>query len=118
VENHQEFTRYKFSRKLDKAPQDDPFINSPLELLPEGWLEALPGEMLVALNICILPYPEQTSHRGLADEYGRFFDSTALTGSQVGRSVNLALTDFRIGENGMTRMLIFSRPGLPRRSAG
>ena len=112
VENHQEFTRYKFSRKLDKAPQGDPFQDSPLELLPEGWLEALPGKMLVALDICILPYPEQASHRRLADEYGKYFDAASLTGSQVGRSANLALTDFRIRENGMTRMLIFSKARL------
>lgn len=113
VENHQEYTRYKLARKLETAPQADPFDESPLALLPEGWLAAMPGTLLVALDICIIPYPEGASHRGLVDEFSRYFDETALTASQVGRSANLVMTDFRIRENGMTRMLIFTRARLP-----
>jgi len=113
VENHQEYTRYKLARKLEAAPQEDPFGESPLALLPDGWLEALPGKMLVAVDICIMPYPDGASHRELIDEFSPYFDETALTASQVGRSANLVMTDFRIREDGMTRMLIFSKARLP-----
>ncbi|PIS20025.1 MAG: DUF3422 domain-containing protein [Zetaproteobacteria bacterium CG12_big_fil_rev_8_21_14_0_65_55_1124] len=113
VENHQEYTRYKFVRKLDVAPLEDPYGESPLALLPEGWLAALPGKMLVAMDICVMPYPEGASHRGLLDEFSPHFDKTTLTASQVGRSANLAMTDFRVREDGMTRMLIFSKAKLP-----
>jgi len=113
VENHQEYTRYKFTRKLDSTPQKDPFAESPLALLPEGWLAALPGKMLVAMDICVMPYPEGASHRGLLDEFRQHFDETTLSASQVGRSANLVITDFMIREDGMTRMLIFSKAQLP-----
>ncbi|MDQ6966778.1 MAG: DUF3422 domain-containing protein [Mariprofundaceae bacterium] len=113
VENHQEYTRYKITRKLDAAPQEDPFGESPLDLLPEGWLADLPGKLLVAMDISIMPYPEGTSHRKLLDEFSPHFDETTLSASQVGRSANLAITDFKIREDGMTRMLIFSKARLP-----
>jgi len=113
VENHHEYTRYKLTRKLDSTPQKDPYDESPLALLPEGWLAALPGKMIVAMDICVMPYPEGASHRGLLDKFSPHFDETTLAASEVGRSANLVMTDFRIREDGMVRMLIFSKARLP-----
>ncbi|EAU55931.1 DUF3422 family protein [Mariprofundus ferrooxydans] len=113
VEKHQEFTRYKLVSKPDTKAQDDLFSDSPLALLPEGWLAALPGEMLVAIDIVILPYPEDASPRQLVDKYSGYFDATTLTASQVGRSSNVAFTDFQIRDDGMSRLLVFTKAKLP-----
>jgi len=112
VENHQESTRYKLVRSIKEPRPSDPFSASPVELLPEGWLAGLPGQLLAALDVSILPYPEDTSHQQLADQYAAHFDAAALTASQVGRSENLALTDFRIRPDGMSRILLFSKARL------
>lgn len=113
VEKHQEFTRYKLAASISENIAGDPFSASPLAFLPEGWLAGLPGKLLVALDISILPYPEHASHRQLVNEQTAHFDAGAFTASQVGRSGNIALTDFKIRADGMTRLLIFTRAKLP-----
>lgn len=112
IERHQEFTRYKFVCKADCDLLAEPFSCSPLALLPEGWLSGLPGKILVALDISIIPYPAHASHQSLVADYTGHFDDTSLTASQVGRSGNLAMTDFRIREDGLTRLLLFSKARL------
>ena len=113
IERHQEFTRYKFVCKSHCDLLAEPFSCSPLALLPEDWLAGLPGEMLAALDISVIPYPQNASHQSLAGQYAGHFDASSLTASEVGRSGNLAMTDFRIRDNGLTRMLIFSKAKLP-----
>ncbi|MDQ6971352.1 MAG: DUF3422 domain-containing protein [Mariprofundaceae bacterium] len=118
IESHQEFTRYKFISPTERLPHedkqdDDPFARSPLALLPEGWLAGLPGRLLSALDIAILPHPEGASHQSLIERYSVHFDASSLTASQVGRSKNLVLADFRIRDDGMTRLLICSQARLP-----
>ncbi|MDQ6969883.1 MAG: DUF3422 domain-containing protein [Mariprofundus sp.] len=113
VESHHEFTRYKFIASANIGHATDPFANSPLSLLPEGWLTGLPGRLLVALDTTVLPYPEQASHQSLFAQYAEYFSPTSLAASQIGRSKSLAMTDFQIRDNGMTRMLVFSQAELP-----
>jgi len=128
VESHQEFTRYKFIVSLDVEQGVEPFADSPLSFLPQDWLAGLPGQLLVALDTMVLPYPEAidheqtvhkktdhktTDHQSLFAQYAGYFSADSLTASQIGRSKSLAMTDFQIRDNGMTRMLVFSRAELP-----
>ncbi|RMH60993.1 MAG: DUF3422 family protein [Zetaproteobacteria bacterium] len=118
VESHQDFTRYKFIARPDPDNlahpcTGDPLASPPLSLLPQGWLEALPGKLLLALDLMILPYPVNETHAGLMRHYACCFDPSTLCASQIGRSKSLVLTDFRIGENRFSRMLLFSRAKMP-----
>jgi len=118
VESHQDFTRYKFIARPDAATiehpcTDEPLASPPLKHLPAGWLESLPGKLLVALDLIILPYPAELKHAELMQRYACCFDSNTLCASQIGRSKSLALTDFRIGDNRFSRMLLFSRAKMP-----
>ncbi len=118
VESHQDFTRYKFITRPDPESAahpctGNPLTQPPLNQLPEGWLESLPGRLLLALDLVILPYPVEETHAGLMRRHACCFDASTLCASQVGRSKSLVLTDFRIGENRFSRMLLFSRAKLP-----
>ncbi len=113
IESHQEFTRYKFIASAILEAGADPFASSPLSLLPENWLAGLPGRLLVAFDTTVLPYPEQASHQSLFAQYAGYFSSNSLAASQIGRSESLAMTDFQIRDDGMSRMLVFSQAELP-----
>jgi len=118
IENHQDFTRYKFMVSLDVTQAVELFTDSPLSFLPQGWLPGLPGHLLVALDTMVLPYPEsidnyRVDHQSLFGQYAEYFSTDSLTASQIGRSKSLVMTDFQIRDDGMTRMLVFSQAELP-----
>ena len=113
IEMHQEFTKYKFVwRTTDNLPAE-PFQESIHSLLPKGWLLNLPGQAIVAMEMSFLPFPVDASTEILIERYAHLFDNSALAASQVGRSKGIVLTDFKINENGLTRMMVFSKAALP-----
>ncbi|RMG91509.1 MAG: DUF3422 family protein [Zetaproteobacteria bacterium] len=118
VESHQDFSRYKFiarpdAETIERPCSGDPLASPPLNLLPEGWLEALPGHLLVALDLVILPYPSDSDHASLMQRYACCFDADTICASQIGRSKSLVITDFRISHQRFSRMLLFSRAETP-----
>ena len=117
IESHQDFTRYKFiapaeAEDITRPCAGNAMTSRPLSLLPDGWLKSLPGRLLVALDLTILPFPEGKSHAALMQQYAGCFDADTVCASQIGRSKSLAMTDFRIGDNGFSRILLLSRAGL------
>ncbi|MBI1194476.1 MAG: DUF3422 family protein [Gammaproteobacteria bacterium] len=113
VERHLEFTRYKFVWRLEARLPSRPFEDSIHSRLPAEWLANLPGRVLNALNIVLLPFPENASNDSLVQRYAGEFDPASLAGSQVGRSGGLVLTDFTIRDDGFIRMIVFSKATLP-----
>lgn len=113
VERHLEFTRYKFVWRMEARMPSRPFEDSAHTRMPAEWLAALPGEVINALNIVLLPFPENASHDTLVQRYAGEFDPTGFAGSQVGRTGGLVLTDFRIRDDGFIRMMVFSKATLP-----
>lgn len=113
IEQHQEFTRYKFVYYSEQSLDSAPFDVSVASLLPEGWLAKIPGRTLTALDICVLPYGEEASHNSMVERYATLFDTNSFTVSQVGRSKGIVLTDFVIRESGLMRMLVLTRATLP-----
>lgn len=109
VERHQQFTRYKF---VLHGEYNDPFGEPVISQLPPDWVDAIPGKTLVATHIAIRsgltsgPSPS-------FDELARYFDTTMLVGSKVGRNACLAYTDFRIHTDGYTRLLFIDHNPLP-----
>lgn len=51
-DRHTEFTSYRIIRP---GAFDDPFANPAAAYRPEDWLDAMPGESLVAAHLALLP---------------------------------------------------------------
>lgn len=101
-ERHTEFIRYTIVSAGDASNAlSDPAI----KLLPGDWLSGLKGTTLVATNIALLPRPASISYEELSEKY---FYGNPLTGSIIGDGEASAITDFRIAEDGFSRLLFFN----------
>ena len=106
-ERHSEFLRYTF---IVDGADDNPFVTPAIAAVPAAWLAALPGQVMVAAHVALLP----PTHR-MADPdqdpvelATRIFPRSMLVGSAVGGGA-IAFTDFRITADGFTRFLIQDR---------
>ncbi len=113
IERHIEYTRYKFAWKPRLSQSAAPLSESLGELLPAGWLSHLPGRLLNGLNVALLQYPSDATDAALIEHHGAGFDADRLSASRVGRSGGLAMTDFRIKEEGLIPLLVFTKARLP-----
>lgn len=109
VERHQEFTRYTF---VKQGTFDDPFRDPVTNHVPADWLAALPGKMLVAAHIGVVPRASGEVPPSL-DEIACCFETDTLAGSRAGSSGSLVFTDFRIREDGFSRFLLITNSSLP-----
>lgn len=112
IERHFEFTRYKFVWKADDSVTA-PLMGTLDTRLPDGWLKHLPGKLLNALNIALLEYPANATDQSLIEQHQALFDFARLSASHVGRSGGVVMTDFRIKDDGMIPMLVFTKARLP-----
>jgi uncharacterized membrane-anchored protein len=109
-ERHTEFTRFWFlvpARGTSKL-----FEETALQAVPKDWLEALPGEVLVANHVELLPLPKpKLDEDKLSQQY---FDGNALVGAMVAGGLGKAYADFRIHPDGFGRVLIYDNGMTPR----
>jgi uncharacterized membrane-anchored protein len=103
VERHEEFTSYMFFRPCSAETL---FENPVSDSLPKEWLDNLPGQVLVAAQVAVVPGGEVTvaSLPGLSDH----FSGNRLIGAKIAAGAGEAFTDFRIHEDGYSRFLIFN----------
>jgi len=102
-ELHTEFSRYSF--KIEN-PTNEPFESPPIEKAPEQWIATLRGQVMVAINTRIEPLEEpDTSLSAISKAW---FDGNILVGSQIGSGSAIAVTDFRIREDGFNRLLVLN----------
>ncbi|TLS67494.1 DUF3422 domain-containing protein [Mariprofundus erugo] len=113
MECHQEFTRYKFVFPVSDQMQQDPFADDPMPPFLKSWLTGLPGKILIAMDLPVLPCPTDTPQTTLVERFSNCFNQQALTASQAGRSGGLVISDFMIRSDGIVRMLLFSRSSMP-----
>ena len=96
-ERHGEF--YRVSVVAEGSPEK----GEALSLLPVGWVDGLPGARLVAIHTHIsakdAPEPDVAA-------LVSFFGHEDLAGSRVSSRLATVWTDFRIGPDGYTRMLV------------
>ncbi|MES2206862.1 MAG: DUF3422 domain-containing protein [Pseudomonadota bacterium] len=85
---HTEFFRLTLSS--NQAYSD--FSATPLEVLPLDWLSSLPGNILVAVHLLLLPKLSSTPQE--ISEY--FFEGHQLIGAEIGKGNGLAFTDLRL----------------------
>lgn len=108
-ERHTEFSTYTFYR-FDPLPSEAeraPFAETALDLVPADWLAALPGEMISATHL-VLEGPGRTNDSAL-----RVFPGGRAAGSQVGGGGGSVWTDFQLGADGFTRILMSSKTMTP-----
>ncbi len=110
-ERHTEFVTYSFSRQ---GAFDDPFSKPIITQVPDDWLASIRGQLLVAIHLAIrdnrLRVPD-------LKDVARDFSENYLVGAEVGGGKAIVLTDFRIHEDGFSRMLIMDT-GLGKRQGG
>lgn len=108
-ERHTEFTGLTFFRRVggDASPGA-----TALDLVPRGFLASMPGETLVAVHVDVRRAGPQD-----CDDAITTYGDTAVVGSRVGDGAASALTDFRIGDDGFSRIQVLDH-ALGERQAG
>lgn len=104
-ERHTEFDGWTFFRHpLPPGPDaagPDPFAESAIGAVPTDWLADLPGQTLVACHIAILP----TAGEDEPPPPGCFVPDN-LAGASLSAGAATCWTDFRLGPDGFTRLLL------------
>jgi uncharacterized membrane-anchored protein len=112
-ERHTEFHSFILIGEPGAVAIESCFDQAWLDPLPKGWLAALPGPMIAATQIALLPCPGEPPHvRDVAPRFG----SELLVGNRVADGAATVVTDWRSVE-GVTRFLVFDH-ALNRRRAG
>jgi uncharacterized membrane-anchored protein len=111
-ERHTEFSRFMI---IAPGASEDPFGDPALGLLPADWVSALPGQVIAAQHVALLPDPGGPVD--IAALSVRHFAGNHLLGADVSGGRAVAITDFRIREDGFSRILVLDR-GTGERQAG
>lgn len=101
-ERHTEFMRFTF---IADADENESFEKPAIDIVPEDWLQTLPGSVIVAAHVAMLPKSQKPSDFvGISTKH---FGGRALVGASISGDRGVALTDFRIHEDGFSRFMIF-----------
>lgn len=110
-ERHGEFSSYAV---FQDGAGGEPFVQPAIDALPPQWVAALPGSLVVAAHVALLPGADaQADIEAIAPH----FSGNTLVGAQVADGGAAAFTDFRIHQDGFSRFLLLDR-GMGRRRAG
>lgn len=110
-ERHTEFTTYTFFRRGQIA---DLFGDTAAAVVPKDWLDALPGQRMVASHLALLGGDDATA---ASDSLTRYFVMESFCrGSMLGGEA-IVSTDFRIHADGFTRTLV-QDVGMTSRESG
>jgi uncharacterized membrane-anchored protein len=112
-ERHTEYSRYVIA--LDGAARQ-PFAEPATSVLPAEWLARLPGLVLYAGHADIIAGAANDTAALIAAARGTFVDRP-LVGSVIAGGLATALTDFRIGDDGYSRLLLVDH-GMTAAQAG
>ena len=99
-ERHTEFCAFTVVRQ---DCGEDPFADPAISLLPEDWVEAIPGYLVVACHAAIMeagrPQPD-------FDELNQWFEGQLIAGSRISEGRASVWTTFRMHRDGFGRYLI------------
>jgi uncharacterized membrane-anchored protein len=99
-ERHGEFCTYTF---FCRNPFEQPFSIPAISTVPRDWLEALPGNRLVAVHLAVEPRDRPTRSEV---ELAAIFRSETICGSRVFGGAARTWTDFTVHEDGFGRILV------------
>jgi uncharacterized membrane-anchored protein len=111
-ERHTEFSRYVF---IVAASADEPFARTALDAVPADWVQAMPGQVMVAAHGALVTCG--TEPPAIDRIAARDFAGNVLVGAGVADDAAVAFTDFRIQADGFSRVLVLDG-GLAPRQAG
>jgi uncharacterized membrane-anchored protein len=103
-ERHTEFDGWTFLRPAPDAAAD-PFAETAIEAVPRDWLAGLPGRTLVACHIAVLRGARPVPPAESPPPPGCFAPDN-IAGSSLTGGAATAWTDFRLGPDGFTRLLL------------
>jgi uncharacterized membrane-anchored protein len=110
-ERHTEFSRYKF---IVTGGADDPFAPPAIAAVPSDWISGLSGQVMVAAHAALVRGGHaMLDHEALS---GRLFGGNVPVGSTIAGGAAVALTDFRIKEDGFSRFYVIDRGMTPRQA--
>lgn len=105
-ERHNEFTRYSLVQALPDGAGLDAAVPPLPAALPADWLATLPGRTIAAVQLAMVEDADDDRAAQLA-RAERWFGPAPLVASIIGNSAHsLAVTDFALGADGFTRMLV------------
>ena len=110
-ERHTEFVSWTFLKPLDQEPAGEP--PAATASLPRAWLEGLPGQRLVGLNLWAFSGTTQDDEAPDPRIRQLLYDET-LVGSALSDGRCEAYTDFAIHPDGYSRTLLFVGNATPR----
>jgi uncharacterized membrane-anchored protein len=110
-ERHTEFSRYKL---IADGSGRAPFAGPPAGASAADWLARLVGETLVAAQIALIPESTLALETEALSE--RYFDGNPVIGSTLSGGAARGFTDFRIREDGFSRVLVLDRSLAPRQA--
>ena len=110
-ERHTEFSRYKF---IAAENGEDPFGRPAIETVPKDWVAAIPGEIMVAAQVVIRPASAAVlEHEDISQ---KLFAGNPVIGAILSGGAAAGFTDFRIHDDGFSRILIEDRETTPRQA--
>ena len=109
-ERHTEFTTYTFLRH---GPFDAPFAETAADLVPTDWLNTIPGVRVVAIHLALVG---ADASEATDAELAKHFSTASLCRGAVLRGAARVATDYRIHQDGFTRMLVQDNGLLPRQA--
>jgi len=102
-ERHTEFTRYMI---VAAGSDSEPFAAPAISRLDDAWLEQLPGRTMNAVHLALVA---GNFVSGKETELARdYFNNNILIGAQVSGGSGAAFTDWRIGADGFSRVLLYN----------
>jgi uncharacterized membrane-anchored protein len=106
----------EFHRLMVIAPgvEADPFADPAIALVPPDWVATLPGRLLVAAHLALVPGAEGPPD--VAALSARMFEGNVVVGGELAGGAALAFTDFRIHPGGFSRILVLDRSMSPRQA--
>ncbi len=102
-ERHTEFARYAFIRASEGGP---PFAAAPAAGIPSDWLGKLQGDVIAATDVSIIPMKEDSLSLNKLSQ--GLFSGNPLIGSQIADGRAVAVTDFRLSDNGFMKLLVLN----------
>ena len=110
-ELHTEFVTWSFSRPIDDSGFGEREPGTAIEVVPQAWLDELPGQCLASLHLWVLP----TQAFGTTSLVKHVLNEDTLVASTVADGHGEVYTDFAIHADGFSRMVLLAGSIAPRR---
>jgi len=99
-ERHTEFCSYTFIRP---GGSDPPFADTALSVLPQDWLESMPGTLLTGVHVTMVPTEGPDP---FGPELPEWFEGQTLFGSRIVDERARVFTTLRLHSDGFSRILV------------